>query len=208
MPSMPPANMQQKKLATSTRENSTLVLDRSSAFPAMDPPMADRLQYSRKPASSSPAASSMAGTLNRPVSRPTLLSTSSSGRVTPVCRTTAPPMAKPPARPAAHTASCRSPARAVASTLPSTMAPGSTDTRNRSMSLEVFSRITLAAVLWPYSSTRKYSSISDANGSSMDSRPMASPSPVCPPVTVTSTGAVRRALCSGVSSARSRASWV
>ena len=101
-------------------------------------------------------------------------------------------MAKPPARPAAHTASCRSPAKAVASTLPSTMAPGSTDTRNRSMSLEVFSRITLAAVLWPYSSTRKYSSISDANGSSMDSRPMASPSPVCPPVTVTSTGAVRR----------------
>jgi hypothetical protein len=88
------------------------------------------------------------------------------------------------------------------------MAPGSTDTRNRSMSLEVFSRITLAAVLWPYSSTRKYSSISDANGSSMDSRPMVSPSPVCPPVTVTSTGAVRRALCSGVSSARSRASWV
>ena len=154
---MPPANMQHRKLATSTRENSTLVLDRSSTFPAREPPMADRLQYSRKPASSSPTASSIAGTLNRPASRPAPRSTSSSGSVTPgaVCRARAPPAAKPPIRLRIHTASCKSPARAVANTFPSTMAVGSTDTRNRSMSLEVFSRSTLAAVPWPYSSTRK-----------------------------------------------------
>ena len=154
---MPPANMQQKKLATSTGKNSTLVLDRSSAFPAMDPPMADRLQYSRNPASSSPAASSMAGTLNRPVSRPTPVSTSSSGSVTPG-PSAGPERRRWQSRPPdlGHPyGQLQKPRQSRGQYLSQHHGRGLHGHQEQVHELGGFSRITLAAVPWPYSSTRK-----------------------------------------------------